>query len=141
MQITVKDRQSLLDISLIALGSISGIFALALRNAISVTTPLADGFAIRYEIEDVLSPSVRSAYELCGIEPATEMDPAEYMELLYLTGTPRPVDKRSSTSSREPVTDMLDKVIDALDRGDAITPQSPARFTRVFQNQFSEIFS
>ena len=37
MQITVNDRQTLLDIAVIVLGSAAGVFALAQRNGLPVT--------------------------------------------------------------------------------------------------------
>ncbi len=143
MQITVNDRQSLLDIAVIALGSVSGVFALARRNGLSVTATLADGQAITYELEDVVSPAVRSAYALQRISPATDIDLAEYRELLYMTGTRRPVIIRPpfDLSGDALVIDKVDEVLDLLDRKQPVKVQSKQQLTRIFSDPFSEVFS
>ena len=43
MEITVKDRQSLIDIAIIALGSAEGVFSLVKRNGLSLTDTLTAG--------------------------------------------------------------------------------------------------
>lgn len=145
MQLTVKDRQSLPDIALLALGSLAGVFSLAVRNGLSVTAALADGQTIDYELEDVVSDSVRSAYSLQQICPATDIDPAEYRELLYQTGTRRPL-----IWTRPPLVDLdaddlninkLDEVIGQIANNIPVKPAAKQQFTRVFDNPFSEIFS
>lgn len=143
MQITVNDRQSLLDIALIALGSASGVFALAQRNGLPVTATLADGQTITYELEDVVSPSVRAAYALRHISPATDIDPAEYRELLYQTGTKRPFIRppRVEFSEDRVLLEKVDEVLDLLDRKQPVKVQSKQQFTRVFSDPFSEVFS
>ncbi len=141
MQLTVKDRQSLPDIALLALGSLAGVFSLAVRNGLSVTASLADGQPIEYELEDVVSDAVRSAYALQRICPATDIDPNEYKELLYATGTPRPAKKRAPIDRETTIPDKLDEVLEALEKGETITPESSQQFTRVFQDPFSEVFS
>lgn len=141
MQITVKDRQALPDIALLALGSVAGLFALALRNGISVTSQLSDGQVLNYELEDVVSLPVRSAYALQSIVPATDIDRADYLELLYQTGTPRPMRKPQKQDPETAIPDKLVEVLEALEKGQTITPVSPREFTRIFDNPFSEIFS
>ena len=141
MQLTVKDRQSLPDIALLALGSLAGIFSLAVRNGLSVTATLADGQPIAYELEDVVSDTVSSEYALRHISPATDIDRADYLELLYQTGTPRPPKQRDPIDLETTIPDKLDEVLDAFDKGETVNPQSTQQFTRVFQNPFSEIFS
>ncbi len=143
MQITVNDRQSLLDIAVIALGSVAGVFALARRNALSVTATLADGQSLTYEPEDVVSPAVRSAYALQRISPATDIDPADYLELLYMTGTRRPVIIRPpfDLSDDALVLDKVDEVLDLLDRKQPVKVQSKQQLTRIFSDPFSEVFS
>lgn len=142
MQITVNDRQSLLDIAVIALGSVSGVFALARRNGLSVTASLADGLSLTYELEDVVSPAVRSAYALRHISPATDIDPAEYSELLYMTGTRRPCIIRPFVPAPDDlVIDKIDEVIGRLEAGKPVKVQSKQQFTRIFSDPFSEVFS
>ena len=77
MQITVNDRQTLLDIAVIALGSAAGVFALAQRNGLPITATLSNGQTLNYELEDVVSHAVRSAYALRRISPATDIDAPE----------------------------------------------------------------
>lgn len=142
MQIIVNDRQTLLDIAVIALGSAAGVFALAQRNGLPVTATLTDGQTIAYELEDVVSPAVRSAYALQHISPATDIDPAEYKELLYQTGTRRPAVKPSIDLSGDLlVVDKIDEVLDLLDKKQPVKVESKQEFTRIFSDPFSEVFS
>lgn len=143
MQITVNDRQTLLDIAVIALGSAAGVFALAQRNGLPVTATLADGQTLNYELEDVVSPAVRSAYALRHISPATDIDPGEYKELLYQTGTKRPPLPRPWIDRADDalVLDKLDEVLDLLDRKEPVKVESKQQLTRIFSDPFSEVFS
>lgn len=143
MQITVNDRQTLLDIAVIALGSAAGVFALAQRNGLPVTATLADGQTLTYELEDVVSPAVRSAYALRHICPATDIDPGEYKELLYQTGTKRPPLPRPWIDRADDalVVDKLDEVLDLLDRKQPVKVESKQQLTRIFSDTFSEVFS
>lgn len=143
MQITVNDRQTLLDIAVIALGSAAGVFALAQRNGLPVTATLADGQTLNYELEDVVSPAVRSAYALRHICPATDIDPGEYKELLYQTGTKRPSLQRPWIDRADDalVLDKLDEVLDLLDRKEPVKVESKQQLTRIFSDPFSEVFS
>lgn len=143
MQITVNDRQTLLDIAVIALGSAAGVFALAQRNGLPVTATLADGQTLNYELEDVVSPAVRSAYALRHICPATDIDPGEYKELLYQTGTKRPPLPRPWIDRADDalVVDKLDEVLDLLDRKEPVKVESKQQLTRIFSDPFSEVFS
>lgn len=143
MQITVNDRQTLLDIAVIVLGSAAGVFALAQRNGLPVTATLADGQTLTYELEDVVSPAVRSAYALRRISPATDIDAAEYRELLYQTSTKRPTLTRPwiDPAGDALVVDKLDEVLDLLDRKQPVKVQSKQQLTRIFSDPFSEVFS
>lgn len=143
MQITVNDRQTLLDIAVIALGSVAGVFALAQRNGLSVTATLFDGQVLNYELEDVVSPTVRSAYALRHISPATDIDNADYRELLFLTGSKRPTVLRPFIPDPEDavITEKVDEVLDLLDKKQPVKVQSKQEFTRVFSDPFSEVFS
>lgn len=143
MQITVNDRQTLLDIAVIALGSAAGVFALAQRNGLPVTATLADGQTLNYELEDVVSLAVRSAYALRHICPATDIDPGEYKELLYQTGTKRPSVLRPWLDRADDalVVDKLDEVLDLLDRKEPVKVESKQQLTRIFSDPFSEVFS
>lgn len=143
MQITVNDRQTLLDIAVIALGSAAGVFALAQRNGLPVTATLTNGQTLNYELEDVVSHAVRSAYALRHISPATDIDAPEYKELLYQTGTKRPPVSRPwlDHASDALVVDKLDEVLDLLDRNQPVEVKSEQQLTRIFSDPFSEVFS
>lgn len=143
MQITVNDRQTLLDIAVIALGSAAGVFALAQRNGLPVTATLDDGQIITYEMEDVVNHAVRSVYALQNISPATDIDTAEYKELLYMTGTRRPNILRPplDMSDEVLVIEKVDEVLDLLDKKQPVNVQSKQEFTRIFSDPFSEVFS
>lgn len=56
MEIKVKDRQSLIDIAIIALGSAEGVFSLVKRNGLSLTDTLTDGQVLEYEADDIVAP-------------------------------------------------------------------------------------
>lgn len=144
MQITVKDRQSLLDIAVLALGSVVGVFALAQRNGIAITATLTDGQQLNYELEDVVNHSVRSAYALERISPATDIDTPEYKELLYATGTKRPLIMRPPlVKSTEDflVVDKIDEVLGQIAHKIPVKTESKQQYTRIFDDPFSEVFS
>lgn len=144
MLFTVSDRQSLIDVAVIALGSVAGVFDLALRNNLSVTASLKDGQQITYEMDDVVAPRVRSAYAVQRISPATDMPRAQYLELLYATGTKRPpVAQKPFDYIDHPdiVVDKIDQVIADLNAGRPVKSKSNQEFTRIFQDPFSEVFS
>ncbi len=144
MQITVHDRQTLLDIAVIALGSVAGVFALAERNGLSVTARLADGDILNYELEDVIDPAIRSAYAIQHICPATDLDTAEYRELLYATGTKRPHILRPPFPDFTDDTlciDKVDEVLWQLNKGLPVQVENQQQFTRIFQDAFNEMFS
>lgn len=132
----------MLDIAVIALGSVAGVFALAERNGLSITATLTDGQKLTYELEDVVSHAVRSSYALENIAPATDMLRADYMELLYATGTQRPPVKDTAAKDDDALNvDKIDEVLDELAKGKTPQPESQQKFTRIFQNQFDEIFA
>lgn len=142
MQFIVSDRQTLIDAAIIALGSVAGVFALAKRNDISVTASLTDGLPLSYELEDIVAPAVRSAYAVQRISPATDIPRAQYLELLYQTGTRRPpVINKFDPLTPDIVVDKIDEVIADLEAGRPLKIQSKQELTRIFQGPFDEVFS
>lgn len=133
----------MLDAAIIALGSVAGVFALARRNGLSITASLSDGQPLTFELEDVVVPAVRSAYAVQRISPATDIPRANYLELLYQTGTRRPpvVQKSDYTDSTDIVVDKIDEVIADLTAGRPLQVQSKNELTRIFQDPFDEVFS
>lgn len=120
MIVRAKDGQSLVDLALIISGATDGVWALALRNGVSVTGELGHGTAIAYESEDIEDARTASRYEAEGICPATEVSEALLAELL---NTPQPKWKKAH------------EAINA----DAVEPQSTR--AAVFTNKFTAAFS
>lgn len=73
MEMTVKDGQSLLDMQLIACGSIDGVVQMCAINDMGITDDLEDGQIIK--AGDVYAGQIVALYGNRGIEPATALDP------------------------------------------------------------------
>lgn len=71
MKTTAREGQCLVDIALAATGSVEGVWALALRNGLSVTGEISHGAEIAWEAEDVADARVAGKYASEGICPAT----------------------------------------------------------------------
>lgn len=71
--IKIKDRQTLLDIALVASGSLDSVFDLAIENNISVTEILVDGNILDISRLDVINANCVTKYQKEGISPATEL--------------------------------------------------------------------
>lgn len=146
MEITVKDRQSLLDVAIVALGSAAAAFALVQSNNISLTASLRDGQVLQYRAADVASERVRSAYELRRLAPATDIDRKAYQALLAATSP------RSLGFSHEPVAPIPPEAVlppdafelavaDAAAGRPPRAPERPLHLTRIFQNPFDDTFA
>ena len=73
MNITVKDGQSLLDLQLIAYGSIEGIVQMCAINDMGITDDLEDGQLVK--AKDIYASQIVALYGNRGIEPATALVP------------------------------------------------------------------
>lgn len=82
MIVTVKDRQSLLDVAIQVLGSPTGVFALAERNGLSITDRLTDGQQLTYDLADIVDTRTAELVAARGICPATEIPKKDEKELL-----------------------------------------------------------
>lgn len=71
MKTTAREGQCLVDIALATTGATEGVWALALRNGVSVTGALECGTAIEYESEDVVDARTAERYATERITPAT----------------------------------------------------------------------
>lgn len=91
MIVRAKDGQSLVDLALMMTGATEGVWALALRNGVSVTAELGHGAAIAYESEDIEDARTASRYEAEGICPATEVSERMLAELLNAPKNDRPL--------------------------------------------------
>ena len=120
MIVRAKDGQSLVDLALMTTGATEGVWALALRNGVSVTGKLGHGTSIAYESEDIEDARTASRYEAEGICPATEVSEEMLAELLNT-----PLTKRK----------MAHEAIKA----DAVAPQSTR--AAVFTGEFTATFS
>ena len=78
---TAKDRQCLVDVALTVCGSVEGVWALALRNGLSVTDELTVGQEIGYEPEDIADARIAARYASEGISPAGAISDAELRDL------------------------------------------------------------
>ena len=79
--ISVKDRQTLLDIALQTSGSVEAVVELALANGLSITDELADGNELA--TAGVAEEAVVNRYEINGIFPATEASDEERSAMAY----------------------------------------------------------
>jgi hypothetical protein len=68
-KIQAKDRQSLLDILLIACGTLDGMIEVCALNGISLTDDLEEGQNI--EVGDIVNNQMLSTYQTKGYCPAT----------------------------------------------------------------------
>lgn len=116
----IKEEQSLVDIALMTTGSTEGVWALALRNGISVTEALTYGTEIAYEGEDIEDARTASRYEAEGICPATEVSEAT---LIWLLNAPQPRRKLAHEEIK----------------ADEVDPQSTR--AAVFSGEFTASFS
>lgn len=120
MIVRAKEGQSLVDLALMVTGATEGVWALAVRNGVSVTVGLGHGEEIAYESEDVEDARTASRYKAEGICPATEVGKGVLSELLNA-----PLTKRK----------MAHEAINA----DAVAPQSTR--ASVFTGEFTTAFS
>lgn len=82
MNVTVKDRQSLLDVAIQVLGSAEGVFSLAERNGLSITDRLTDGQVLEYDMGDIVDSRTAELVAARGICPATEIPSTDERALL-----------------------------------------------------------
>ncbi len=82
MKTLAREGQCLVDIALAATGSTEGVWALALRNGLSVTGELGHGAEITWEAGDVADARVAGKYASEGICPATAVSERTLAELL-----------------------------------------------------------
>lgn len=146
MEITVKDRQTLLDIAIIALGSAAGVFAFVRRNGISLTDKLTDGQVLEYDAADIIAPTIRGTYDVRGLSPATDIDLLEYRYLLTQTGTkwpnkpPRPAHAPEAPAAKLPI-DPLEEALADVIAGRPPKENTEIHLTRIFQNPFDDTFA
>lgn len=144
MEVTVKDRQTLADIAIQVLGSFEGIFNLAVRNELSITVKLSDGDTLQWDTEDIVNTTVREKYDALGLTPATDINDADYNELI--TATDEPAEEESTltfTDQDEYVLSAFDKLVNSLLTSDeTITSTTTAiSLTRIFEDAFDSTFA
>ncbi len=82
MKTTAREGQCLVDIALAATGSVEGVWALALRNDVSVTAELRNGMELTWLPDDVEDADVAARYRAEKIEPATDISARQLALLL-----------------------------------------------------------
>lgn len=143
----MRDRQSLWDIAVQYLGGVEGVFLLAERNGIEVTSRLKDGQRLEWENDDVVVLSVRTACQLRGIAPATDIDERDYEELLAATSTKAtpaemPANKQPAWDMGDTiVTDKITEVIKDLQEGKPVESGGGQALTRIFEDEFDTVFA
>lgn len=133
MEVTVKDRQSLLDIAVQYLGSIEGVFVLAERNDISITSRLCSGMKIECDEVDVVNLKVRNEYALRSISPATEIEP-QTMNMLLNGLEPKKY-------SVEKLVEKIDEILAEIESGREWKPESGLSLTKIFDKPFNSEFA
>jgi hypothetical protein len=147
MELTVRDRQSLWDIAVQYLGGVEGVFLLAARNGIEVTSRLKDGQLLEWENDDVVVPSVQAACSLRNIVPATDIDERDYNELLAATSTKAVVAEIKEQEQPEQaaedtiVIDKITEVIKDLQEGKPVESGGGQALTRIFEDEFDTVFA
>ncbi len=86
------------DVAIETLGSLEGVWALALRNGLSVTSELRTGQELEWQPEDVEDVRMAALYASEGIHPATEITPAALAALMSM-----PAEKPGEEIEAEPV--------------------------------------
>lgn len=75
-RITVRNKQSLLDIAIQEAGTIEAVFEIAAANNLSLTDQLSPGMALGIPSLAIIDREVQEYYKNKGIRPATgEYDP------------------------------------------------------------------
>lgn len=147
MEIIVKDRQTLLDLAIVALGSAAGVFTFVRRNGISLTAKLTDGQVLAYDAADIMATTIRDTYDVRGLSPATDIDNKEYQRLLIATGTTvkRKSNIQVSNSTELPAgvlqVDPLEEALSDVQAGRPPKENTEIHLTRIFQNQFDDTFA
>lgn len=145
MEVTVKDRQTLADIAIQVLGSFEGIFNLAVRNKLSLTVKLSDGDTLQWDTEDIVNTTVREKYTALGLTPATDIDDADYNELLASTDNTYCIIPPATTTldDDENIYSTLEKLVYQAVAGEEILVATTEEIslTRIFKDAFDSTFA
>ena len=163
MIITVKDRQSLLDIAVQYLGGIEGVFSLAERNDISITDRLNDGQQLYCDIADTISDKVALYFSNSEVSPATDISVNEQNSLMQQTKIGSycviPPRRRSAvitnigtqydsntadgaeTKSDSVIDDTTNNIKKAASKGTTYISESGETLARLFTDQFNDVFA
>lgn len=146
MEVTVKDRQSLLDIAVQSLGGVEGVFALAERNNISITDRIEDGKVLLWEHGDTVNANIQKTYALRGLFPATEIESKDMTILLNETNdatihSERPRPQWSEIWGDTIETEKTQQILKKLQAGEEYVPTGNLSLTRIFDNPFDIVFA
>lgn len=139
MEVTVKDRQTMFDISVQCLGGVEGVFALAERNGVSITARLKDGMILTWDHTDVVNAIVQKTYADRGIMPASDIEIKEMQALLGVVSSSAGSDVTVSDDTL--VVDKIDQIIADLAAGKEVVSESDLSLTRIFDNPFDVVFA
>lgn len=139
MEVTVKDRQTMFDISVQCLGGVEGVFALAERNGVSITARLKDGMILTWDHTDVVNAIVQKTYADRGIMPASDIEVKEMQALLGVVSSSAGSDVTVSDDTL--VVDKIDQIIADLAAGKEVVSESDLSLTRIFDNPFDVVFA
>ena len=126
MEITVKDRQSLIDIAIIALGSAEGVFSLVKRNGLSLT-----------------DTTIRETYRVRKLAPATDIGRLDFNYLMSATSSGKvtgSVVVRPHRSGQMLIDPLEDALADIM-AGRPPKENTQIHLTRIFQNPFVDTFA
>lgn len=98
MKTAARYGQWLADVALAKLGALEGVWALALRNGLSVTAELETGRELEWQPEDVADLGVAEIYRTDRIEPATAASDKDIRTLLAM-----PEERPEEDIERDPV--------------------------------------
>lgn len=84
MRTETRHGQCLADVAIERLGALEGVWTLALRNGLSVTSELTTGQGLEWMPEDVEDARMAALYASEGIHPATEITAPALAALLSL---------------------------------------------------------
>lgn len=104
MKATARYGQWLGDVALAKTGALEGVWALALRNGLSVTSELTTGQELEWQPEDVEDSVVANIYRTERIEPATGAREEDIRALLAEAEQKAEKDKIKEDPAKEPNT-------------------------------------
>ena len=130
--VKVKDKQTLIDVSVQCLGGVAGVFALAERNNMSITARLREGMELGWDEADVVNGKVQQEYASRGLYPSTEIEPKTLHKLLH---------GEELTKEEHKLIDRTEEILTELEAGREWEPKSNLSLTRILDKPFNKEFA